>query len=76
MHGPDGIKAIKAVLPPEVKILAVGGADASNVGAWLKNGTDGFGVGSAIYKPASVIGQITDAARAFSNAYDAATNVN
>ena len=73
--GPDGIKAIKAVLPPQVKILAVGGVDAGNVGTWLNNGTDGFGVGSAIYKPGYVKGEIADAARAFTDAYDAATKV-
>ncbi|MGI9354331.1 MAG: 2-dehydro-3-deoxy-6-phosphogalactonate aldolase [Rhizobiaceae bacterium] len=73
--GPDGIKAIKAVLPTQVKILAVGGVDAGNVGTWLKNGTDGFGVGSAIYKPGYVKGEIADAAQAFTDAFDAATKM-
>jgi len=75
LHGPDGIKAIKAVLSPEAKVLAVGGVNVSNIGAWLKNGTDGFGIGSGIYKPTFAIGEITKAAKALVDAYDSAANM-
>lgn len=48
--GSGHIKAIKAVLPNEVKILAVGGVGAHNAAEWLEAGIDGFGIGSEIYK--------------------------
>lgn len=49
--GSDGVKAMKAVLPADTKIYVVGGADASTFGTWLNAGADGFGIGSALYKP-------------------------
>lgn len=48
--GPGHIKAVKAVLPNDAKILAVGGAGADNAAQWLDAGIDGFGIGSDIYK--------------------------
>jgi len=48
--GSGHIKAVKAVLPTEVKILAVGGVGAHNAAEWLTAGIDGFGIGSEIYK--------------------------
>jgi 2-dehydro-3-deoxyphosphogalactonate aldolase len=48
--GSGHIKAVKAVLPKEVKILAVGGVGAHNAAEWLEAGIDGFGIGSEIYK--------------------------
>lgn len=49
--GPAGIKAIKAVLPPQVPVLAVGGANETNFSEYLRAGCSGFGIGSNIYKP-------------------------
>ncbi|MEO0389125.1 MAG: 2-dehydro-3-deoxy-6-phosphogalactonate aldolase, partial [Pseudomonadota bacterium] len=51
LMGPPGIKALRAVLPPEVPIYAVGGASAGTFGAWRAAGANGFGIGSALYKP-------------------------
>jgi len=48
--GSGHIKAVKAVLPNEVKILAVGGVGSHNAAEWLEAGIDGFGIGSEIYK--------------------------
>jgi 2-dehydro-3-deoxyphosphogalactonate aldolase len=48
--GSEHIKAVKAVLPSDAKILAVGGAGAHNAAEWLAAGVDGFGIGSDIYK--------------------------
>jgi 2-dehydro-3-deoxyphosphogalactonate aldolase len=47
--GAGHIKAIKAVLPNDAKVLAVGGAGAHNAGEWIAAGIDGFGIGSDIY---------------------------
>lgn len=49
--GPGGIKAMKAVLPKHVPLLAVGGANESNFKDYFAAGCDGFGIGSNIYKP-------------------------
>ncbi len=48
--GAGHIKAVKAVLPGDAKVLAVGGAGAHNAAEWLSAGVDGFGIGSDIYK--------------------------
>ena len=72
LHGPDGVKAIKAVLPPKLPVLAVGGATASNVGDWLAAGASGFGIGSSVYKVGWSADKVGMEARAFVQAYDAA----
>ncbi len=48
--GAGHITAVKAVLPNDAKILAVGGAGAHNAAEWINAGVDGFGIGSDIYK--------------------------
>jgi 2-dehydro-3-deoxyphosphogalactonate aldolase len=47
--GAGHIKAVKAVLPNDAKVLAVGGAGAHNAAEWIAAGIDGFGIGSDIY---------------------------
>ena len=51
MAGPGGLSAIRAVLPPGTQVYAVGGAGPDNFGEWIKASADGFGLGSALYKP-------------------------
>lgn len=72
LHGPDGIKAIKAVLPPKLPVLAVGGVSVPTIGEWLAAGTDGFGIGSNVYKIGWDACKVSTEARAFVGAYDAA----
>lgn len=48
-YGPGYVKAARAVLPKDTKLLAVGGAGADNAGEWLKGGIDGFGIGTELY---------------------------
>jgi 2-dehydro-3-deoxyphosphogalactonate aldolase len=49
--GPGAIKAIKAVLPAGQPFYAVGGVEPGNLAAWRAAGADGFGIGSALFKP-------------------------
>jgi 2-dehydro-3-deoxyphosphogalactonate aldolase len=56
--GTTGIKAMKAVLPKDVPVLAVGGANESNFADYLKIGCAGFGIGSNIYKPGMTAAEI------------------
>lgn len=51
MAGPSGLRALRAVLPPETQVYAVGGAGPDNLAAWIAAGADGFGIGSALYTP-------------------------
>jgi 2-dehydro-3-deoxyphosphogalactonate aldolase len=47
---PGVLRALRAVLPPTVPVLPVGGIDATNIAAWRAAGAAGFGIGSSIYK--------------------------
>ena len=49
--GPDGLRAIRAILPDGAKVYAVGGAGPANFADWLAASCDGFGIGSALYAP-------------------------
>lgn len=49
--GTGGLKALRAVLPAEIDAYAVGGAGPDNFDKWKEAGADGFGIGTAIYKP-------------------------
>ncbi len=68
--GPKGIKAMKAVLPPELPLYAVGGANPDNFREYFEAGCAGFGLGSYIFKPGMTLSQIAERARAAVAAYD------
>lgn len=71
--GPAGVKAIATILPKHVPLLAVGGVDASNIGAWLAAGIAGFGIGSSLYKPGLGADEVGQRAAAMVAAYDRAS---
>lgn len=50
-YGLGHLKALKAVLPPEVKVAPVGGVGAADMADWRRAGAASFGIGSEIYKP-------------------------
>jgi 2-dehydro-3-deoxyphosphogalactonate aldolase len=70
--GPAGVKAIRAVLPPDVSLYAVGGVGPKNFAEWLASGISGFGIGTALYKPGDNAVQVKSAAQEIVRAYDAA----
>jgi 2-dehydro-3-deoxyphosphogalactonate aldolase len=49
--GFDGLKALKAVLPPATRLIPVGGVAPATVAAWRDTGAAGVGIGSALYSP-------------------------
>src|SRR6185436_1734864 len=51
--GPEHMKALRAVLPRETKIFAVGGVGPQTLATWRAAGVDGIGVGSDLYRPGS-----------------------
>ena len=72
MMGTGGLRAVKAVLPPEVDVYAVGGADPSNFADWVAAGARGFGLGSFLYKPGRPAAEVGARAADCVTAYDAA----
>ena len=70
--GPDGLKAIRAVLPAGTQVYAVGGAGPENFADWFAASADGFGIGSALYKPGMSTADIAARAKDIVAAYDAA----
>lgn len=70
--GPDGIKAIRAVLPRGTQVFAVGGAEAETLGLWLRAGATGFGIGTALYTPGLSAADVAARARRLVAAYDTA----
>ncbi|WP_170341839.1 2-dehydro-3-deoxy-6-phosphogalactonate aldolase [Ruegeria arenilitoris] len=73
MAGPVGLAAMRPILPKGTQVYAVGGAGPENFGDWLKAGADGFGIGSALFKPGMSVDQIADNARRIVAAFDEAT---
>jgi len=50
-YGPGHLKQLKAVLPAEAVVWAVGGVGAEQMETWWAAGARAFGVGSEIYRP-------------------------
>lgn len=73
LAGPKGLKAMRAVLDPAQKIYAVGGAGPENFAEWRAAGADGFGIGSALYKPGMSASEIGRRATEIVKAYDDAS---
>lgn len=69
--GPGYVKAIRAVLPPDVPLLAVGGVTPENLGQFLDAGCIGAGLGSDLYKPGQPVSRTRERAAAFVEAYRA-----
>ena len=70
--GVEGLRAIRAVLPVGTQVYAVGGAGPDNFGDWFAASADGFGIGSALYKPGMTLADISARAGNIVAAYDAA----
>lgn len=68
--GPKGIRAMKAVLPKDLPLFAVGGANPDNFREYFDAGCAGFGLGSYIFKPGMDLGEIDQRARVAVAAYD------
>ncbi len=72
MAGPQGLAAMRPVLPKGTLIFAVGGAGPENFAEWIKAGADGFGIGSALFKPSMNVTEVADRATRIVSAYDEA----
>lgn len=70
--GPEGLKAIRAVLPKGTQVYAVGGAGPANFAQWIAAGADGFGIGTALYSPGLSAAEVAVRAREIVSAWEAA----
>ncbi|MDK9356067.1 2-dehydro-3-deoxy-6-phosphogalactonate aldolase [Lelliottia sp. V106_10] len=71
--GPDYIKALKAVLPADVPVFAVGGVTPENMAQWINAGCAGAGLGSDLYRAGQSVERTAAQAAAFVKAYREAT---
>lgn len=69
--GPSGISAIRAILPPDLMIAAVGGVSDRNFAEYRKVGIHAFGLGSSLYTPGMTAADVTIRAKLTLAAYDA-----
>ncbi|MBO9133727.1 MULTISPECIES: 2-dehydro-3-deoxy-6-phosphogalactonate aldolase [Rhizobium] len=70
--GASGITGIRAILPPELTIAAVGGVSDQNFADYTKVGILAFGLGTSLYKPGMTAADVAERARVTISAYDAA----
>lgn len=69
--GPAGVRALRAVLPPELPVMAVGGVAEGDFAAWGRAGIRAFGLGTSLYTPGATAAETGARARAALAAWDA-----
>ncbi|MDU1272777.1 MAG: 2-dehydro-3-deoxy-6-phosphogalactonate aldolase [Escherichia coli] len=67
--GPQYIKALKAVLPSDIAVFAVGGVTPENLAQWIDAGCAGAGLGSDLYRAGQSVERTAQQAAAFVKAY-------
>ncbi|HZY17925.1 MAG TPA: 2-dehydro-3-deoxy-6-phosphogalactonate aldolase [Ramlibacter sp.] len=65
MMGPPVVKALRAVLPRDALLLPVGGITPASLAPYRAAGADGFGIGSALYRPGMPVAELAHLAREF-----------
>jgi 2-dehydro-3-deoxyphosphogalactonate aldolase len=71
MMPPAAVKALRALLPRDVPLVAVGGIDGANLAAYRAAGATGFGFGGALYAPGRSALDVGACARALVAAWEA-----
>ncbi len=67
--GPGHVRALRAVLPPTLPLLAVGGVSPGNLAEYLAAGCVGAGLGGELYRPGQTAATTAAHAAAFAQAY-------
>lgn len=70
--GPSGINAIRAILPKDTLVAAVGGVSDKNFTDYTSIGIKAFGLGTSLYKPGMSASEARERADLTIKAYDAA----
>jgi 2-dehydro-3-deoxyphosphogalactonate aldolase len=63
-YGPGHLRQLKAVLPDEAIVWAVGGVGATDLAPWWDAGARAFGIGSEIYRPGQSVAETSAKAAA------------
>ncbi|MBK4735366.1 2-dehydro-3-deoxy-6-phosphogalactonate aldolase [Noviherbaspirillum pedocola] len=74
--GPSGIAALRAILPQDAVLGAVGGISEINFGAYAAAGIRTFGLGSSLYRPGMSAEEVRRTASASIKAYELAMHEN
>ena len=69
--GLTAVRAWRAVLPPEVELVPVGGVSADQFADWVAAGATGFGIGTALFTPETSTEQVHARAHALVQAWQA-----
>jgi len=62
---PRGVKAIKSILKQKIPLLTNGGITPDNMQEFVKAGTNGIGLGTALYAPGDSALEVANKARGF-----------
>lgn len=68
---PPIVKALRAVLPPELALFPVGGIAPHSMASYVAAGAKGFGLGSALFAPGQSLAELARQADAFVAAWQA-----
>jgi 2-dehydro-3-deoxyphosphogalactonate aldolase len=71
-YGTGHLRALKSVLPKQVKVYPVGGVGSQDIAGWLASGADGFGFGGELFKPAYTLADVVARAKGLFDALRAA----
>jgi 2-dehydro-3-deoxyphosphogalactonate aldolase len=66
---PEVVRAWRSVLPKATPLFPVGGVTPERIGPYRRAGADGFGIGSALYKPGASAEAVARAAQVFVKAW-------
>ena len=69
MISPVTVSAIRAVLPLDFPLFAVGGIHAENIPDYIQHGINGFGIGSTLYKRGKSLSEIRQGVSSVISAY-------
>ena len=69
--GPGYVRILKAVLPRELPLYAVGGVTPANLATYAGGGWAGFGLGGELYRPGQSVADTEARAAAFRRAWEA-----
>lgn len=64
MLTPAVVKAMRAVLPRDCRVIPVGGVGVDNLAAYWAAGANGFGIGSALFQPGRSVAETAARGRA------------
>lgn len=70
--GPGYVSALRAVLPTDTALYAVGGITTDNLAHYLRAGCEGVGLGSDLYRPGQSVKKTYEQAQAFILSWQAA----